>query len=79
MAKILQKKKRESLKVSDKELGWFRNVLKSIAEKGTPVNNVRLTYQGKSEWVKVSFWCKVIRIDKEEKENGDIKAKRPND
>ena len=77
MAKILSKIKKKS--INDKELKWFRNLLQRVLNGQVPINNIRATYKGKSEWIKVSFWGRVIRKDKEEKENGDSETKRPND
>lgn len=76
MAKILSKIKKKS--INDKELKWFRNLLQRVLNGQVPINNIRATYKGKSEWIKVSFWSEVIRKDKEGKENGSSKATKTN-
>jgi hypothetical protein len=62
MAKLITKTKDKTIKA--KELKWFRTLLQKIGRGETPIDNVRVSYKGKSDWVKVSFWCKVKRIDK---------------
>lgn len=72
MAKLITKARNKTIK--DKELKWFKNLIYRIVDGKTKIDNVRASYKGKSEWIKVSFWCKVIRKDKEEKENGNDKT-----
>jgi len=73
---MLDKKKGKNLNINDKGMEWFRNGLSGVLKGTIPVNNIRATYKGKGEWVKISFWIQAKRIDKEEeKKDGNSKAK----
>lgn len=71
-------KKKGKITIKDKELKWFRVILEKILKGELLFDNIRASYKGKSEWVKVSFWCKVLRMDKEELKDGSIKATKTN-
>ena len=79
MSGTLGKVKGKNLTIKSKELKWFRVILERALKGDIPLDNVRASYKGKSEWIKVTFWCKVLRIDKEELKNGSSKAKKSND
>jgi len=79
MSGTLGKVKGKNLTIKNKELKWFRVILEKTLEGEIPLDNVRASFKGKSEWVKVSFWCKVLKLDKEELEDGDSKAKESKD
>ena len=78
MSGTLGKLKGKNLTIKSKELKWFRMILEKILKGELSFDNIRASYKGKSEWVKVSFWCKVLRMDKEELKNGEIKATKAN-
>ena len=71
-------KKKGKITIKDKDVKWFRVILEKVLKSDLPFDNVRVSYKGKSEWVKVSFWCKVLRLDKEEIENGEVRANESN-
>jgi len=75
MSGTLGKISGKKLAISNKELKWFRLILEKILKGEIEFDNVRASYKGKSEWVKVTFWSKVLRLNKEELEDGSSKAK----
>ena len=78
MSGTLGKMKGKNLSIKNKDLKWFRVILEKILNGDLPLDNIRASYKGKNEWVKVSFWCKVLRLDKEELKNGEIRVNESN-
>ena len=75
MSGTLGKIKGKNPAIKNKELRWFKIILEKLLKGELGFNNVRASFKGKGEWVKVTFWCNALKLDKEELKDGSSKAK----
>ena len=75
MSGTLGKVKGKNLTIKSKEAKWFKAILEKVLNGTLPFDNARASYKSNSEWVKVTFWGKILKLKKEELEDGSSKAK----